>query len=75
LFRSCLRRLDEVCEEIGRDRDQVEVSVQFRYPGDPSETVERVAAYRESGAGHVLVGFSPPTNRDLPPTVAAALGA
>ena len=52
LFRSCLRRLDEVCEEIGRDRDQIEVSVQFRYPGDPSETVERVAAYRESGAGH-----------------------
>jgi F420-dependent oxidoreductase-like protein len=75
LFESCLRRLDEVCEEIGRDRDQIEVSVQFRYPGDPSETVDRVAAYRESGAGHVLVSFSPPADAELPRAVAAALGA
>lgn len=73
LFQSCLRRLDESCAEAGRDRDEIEVSVQFRYPGDPAEAAERVAAYRESGANHVLVTFFPPTDAQLPAQVAAAL--
>ncbi|HEY4606423.1 MAG TPA: LLM class flavin-dependent oxidoreductase, partial [Acidimicrobiia bacterium] len=73
LFRSCLARLDEACEEIERDRSEIEVSVQFRYPDDVSETVDRVAAYREAGADHALVSFAPPTSADLPPAVAAAL--
>jgi F420-dependent oxidoreductase-like protein len=75
LFVSSLRRLDEACEEIGRDRAEIEVSVQFRYSGDPTETVDRVAAYRELGADHVLISFMPPTTTDLPPKLAAALGA
>ncbi|MGH8873580.1 MAG: hypothetical protein ACRDWS_16590 [Acidimicrobiia bacterium] len=75
LFASSLRRLDEVCAEIGRDRGEIEVSVQFRYPGDLAETADRVTAYRESGADHVLVSFFPPISTDLPPKVAAALGA
>lgn len=74
LFISSLRRLDEVCEEIGRERAEIEVSVQFRYPSDLAETSDRVAAYRESGADHVLISFTPPTSTDLPPKVAAALG-
>jgi F420-dependent oxidoreductase-like protein len=75
LFKSCLQLLDEACAEIGRDRDEIEVSIQFRYPGDVSETVDRVGGYREAGANHVLVSFSPPTGRDQPAEVAAALGA
>ena len=34
---------------IGRDRSEIEVSVQFRYPGDPDETADLVAAYRSWG--------------------------
>jgi len=75
LFVSSLRRLDEACEEIGRDRDAIEVSVQFRYPDDLAETADRVAAYRGSGADHVLVSFFPPTSLDLPNKVAEVLGA
>jgi hypothetical protein len=74
-FVSALGRLDEVCEEIGRDRAAIEVSAQFRYPGDLVETVDRVAAFRESGAEHVLVSFMPPTGSDLPSRLAEALGA
>lgn len=73
LFRSCLNRLDEACEELGRDRRQIEVSVQFRYPGDLSETVDRVAAYQLHGADHVLVSFTPPGRASLPAQVAEAL--
>ncbi len=74
LFVASLRRLDEACEEIGRDRSEIEVSVQFRYPGDPAETADLVATYRELGADHVLVSFMPPTSTDLPPRIAEALG-
>jgi F420-dependent oxidoreductase-like protein len=74
LFVPALRRFEEACEEIGRDRSEIEVSVQFRYPGDPDETAHLVAAYRELGADHVLVSFMPPTSIDLPSRVAEALG-
>ena len=74
LFVPALRRFEEACEEIGRDRSEIEVSVQFRYPGDPEETADLVAAYRELGADHVLVSFMPPTSIDLPPKIAEALG-
>lgn len=75
LFVASLGRLDQACQEIGRDRGDIEVSVQFRYPGDPVETADRVTAYRETGADHVLISFMPPTATDLPPRVAEALGA
>ena len=74
LFVSSLRRLDEACEEIGRDRGEIEVSVQFRYPGDAAETADLVATYRGLGADHVLISFMPPTSTDLPPRIAATLG-
>jgi len=74
LFSSSLRRLDEACAEVGRNRDEIEVSVQFRYPGDPVATADRVATYRESGADHVLVTFVPPADPRDPGVVAAALG-
>jgi alkanesulfonate monooxygenase SsuD/methylene tetrahydromethanopterin reductase-like flavin-dependent oxidoreductase (luciferase family) len=75
LFASSLRRLDEACVGTGRERGDIEVSVQFRYPGDPAATADRVAAYRESGADHVLVTFVPPTDPGDPGAVAAALSA
>ena len=75
LFESRRRRLDEVCEEIGRNRAEIEVSVQFRYPGEPAATADRVAAYRDSGADHVLVSFLPPIGPETPKAVAAALSA
>lgn len=73
LFRSSLARLDEACEEVGRDRADIEVSVQFRYPDDVGAAVESVEAYKGAGANHVLVTFMPPTPTDLPSEVAAAL--
>jgi len=75
VFASSLRQLDAACSAIGRDRSSIEVSVQFRYPGDAQQTVDRIAAYRESGADHVLVSFSPPADPELPRLVAAALSA
>jgi F420-dependent oxidoreductase-like protein len=74
-FVSALARLEEACEEEGRDRAEIEVSAQFRYPGDPREAADRVVAFRESGAQHVLISFMPPTGVDLPSRVAAALEA
>jgi alkanesulfonate monooxygenase SsuD/methylene tetrahydromethanopterin reductase-like flavin-dependent oxidoreductase (luciferase family) len=70
---TALERLDEACGELGRDRAEIEVSAQFRYPGDPVETADRVAAFRESGAEHVLISFMPPTGVDVPSRVAATL--
>jgi F420-dependent oxidoreductase-like protein len=74
-FVAALSRFHEACGEIGRDPADIEVSAQFRYPGDPGEASDRVAAYRESGAQHVLISFMPPTGTDLPSRLAEALGA
>ncbi len=72
-FASSLARLDEACQTRGRDRSEIEVSVQFRYSGDLARTVDQVDAYRELGADHVLVSFTPPADPSLPPMVAEAL--
>lgn len=73
LFAASLSRLAEACEEVGRDRHEIEVSVQFRYPGDLARTVDQVAAYGELGADHVLISFTPPPDPSLPSKVASAL--
>jgi F420-dependent oxidoreductase-like protein len=73
LFRDRLALLDAECNKIGRDRSEIEVSVQFRYSGDLAESVERFAIYEEAGADHVLVSFTPPANPELPAIVAQAL--
>ncbi|MGA7272761.1 MAG: LLM class F420-dependent oxidoreductase, partial [Acidimicrobiia bacterium] len=64
---------DEACAAIGRDRSEIEVSVQFRYSGDLSHALDLVSAYTESGAEHILVSFTPPTDPSLPPLLAEAL--
>lgn len=73
LFRDRLAKLDSACETIGRDRSEIEVSVQFRFSGDLAETVDRVAAYVENGADHILVTLTPPADPSLPPEIADAL--
>ena len=73
LFRDRLAMLDEACAAIDRDRSEIEVSVQFRYSGDLSECIDRVQAYEEAGADHVLFSFTPPADPGLPPQLAAAL--
>lgn len=73
LFRNRKALLVDSCAEIGRDPGEIEVSVQFRFTGDLSETVERVAAYQAAGADHILISFSPPPDPSLPPSVAEVL--
>lgn len=73
LFRDRLAKLDAACEAIGRDRSEIEVSVQFRFSGDLAETVDRVAGYTENGADHILVTLTPPADASLPPRIAEAL--
>ncbi len=73
LFKDRLALLDAECERIGRDRGEIEVSVQFRYSGDLAESVDRIRIYEEAGADHVLVSFTPPADSSLPPKLAAAL--
>ena len=73
LFRDRLAKLDAACEAIGRDRSEIEVSVQFRFSGDLAETVDRVAGYTENGADHILVTLTPPADPSLPPRIAEAL--
>lgn len=75
LFRDRLALLDAECEKIGRDRSEIEVSVQFRYSGDLAESIDRIGIYESEGADHVLVSFSPPADPALPVAVAEALSA
>ncbi len=72
-FRRRVERVDQLCEEAGRDKKTLEISAQFRFTGDLVETVDRVAAYRETGADHVIVSFTPPADPSLPPAVANVL--
>ncbi len=73
LFSNRLERLHEACEEIGRNVADIEISVQFRYSGDPVQARDLADTYRELGAQHILVSFTPPADPTLPPKLAAAL--
>ena len=68
-----LARLEESCAEIGRDKSEIEVSVQFRSDGDVAEVLDRADAYEEAGAHHLLVSFVPPLDPAAPEQVAEAL--
>lgn len=73
LFSDRLAQLHAACEEIGRDPDEIEVSVQFRYSGDPVQAKDLADAYRDLGADHILVSFSPPADPALPVLLAETL--
>lgn len=68
-----LERLRGECASIGRDPNEIEVSVQFRSDGDVGEALDRAAAYEQVGADHLLVSFVPPLNSKVPEKVAEAL--
>ncbi len=72
-FAASLAVLDAACAAIGRDRSEIEVSVQFRYSGDLSHALDLVSAYTEYGAEHILVSFTPPADPSLPPLLAETL--
>lgn len=72
-FEVKLNRMKEACTEIGREFEQIEVSVQFRSNGDIAEVLERADAYEEVGADHLLVSFVPPMDARDPEIVAEAL--
>ena len=72
-FRERHNLLGELCADIGRDVGEIEVSVQFRYPGDIGEAVELASEYEAAGAQHILVTFMPPSDLTLPHRLGAAL--
>ncbi|MDP3984389.1 MAG: LLM class flavin-dependent oxidoreductase, partial [Acidimicrobiia bacterium] len=60
--------------QVGRNRSDVEISVQFRYPNDIGKLLDQAATYVEAGADHLLVSFSPGSDPELVSRAAAALG-
>jgi F420-dependent oxidoreductase-like protein len=48
------------CADVGRDPAQILLSTQVRYAGDPAATAAQAAAYREAGAGLVIVYLPQP---------------
>jgi F420-dependent oxidoreductase-like protein len=73
-FAEKLTRLDEVCADIGRNRNEIEVSVQFRSDGEIAEVLDRADAYEDIGADHLLVSLVPPADAGAPDRIAEALG-
>jgi len=64
--------LAERCAEIGRDPAEVETSVQIR-PASAADAGEQAAAFREAGAGHVIVMLAPPFDPAVLTPLAEAL--
>jgi F420-dependent oxidoreductase-like protein len=69
-FQAALTRLHALCDEIGRDPADIEVSVQMLYPGSPSEAGDIAARYLDAGADHILMSFPTP----VPPGAVAECG-
>lgn len=65
--------LHAACDAIGRDPNDIEVSAQIRYPGNIEAALDRIGAYRDAGASHLLVSFMPPTDPAVPAEVGEAL--
>ncbi len=66
-------RLRELCADLGRDPDEIEVSVQMRRPETSDELTELASAYLAAGADHILVTAFPPVDADTVPWIAEAL--
>ncbi len=74
-FRERHSLLAELCGEIGRDPEEIEVSVQLRYPGDPQQAADTAARFIDAGADHIVVTSFPPIAPDVVPAIGAALAA
>lgn len=64
-----MKRLRTLCDDIGRDPAEIEISAQFRFD-NLAEMPDLIAGYEAAGADHVLVSFSPPGDPALPVKVA-----
>jgi probable F420-dependent oxidoreductase len=61
------KQLDEACEAIGRDPDEIRRSVQVPAGDDPAAIVDRVQRFAEAGFSEVIIilsGGHMPTNAD-----------
>ncbi len=65
--------LVDLCRQVGRNPEEIEVSVQLRYPGDPGEVAATAAGYLAVGADHIVVTSFPPVTPDTVLAVGAAL--
>ncbi len=66
-------RLRGLCASVGRDPDEIEVSVQIRRPDSAAELTDVAGRYLAAGADHILVTSFPPVTMDTVPGIAEAL--
>lgn len=52
--------LSEHCSTVGRDINEIEISVQVRLGDSVAKSAESMAALVEAGAGHIIVYLPPP---------------
>ncbi|MFQ5967500.1 MAG: LLM class flavin-dependent oxidoreductase [Acidimicrobiia bacterium] len=65
--------LKKFCTDVGRDPDEIDVSVQLLYADEPSGLVSAAADYVEAGADEILVSFRTPLAPGAVETCGSAL--
>lgn len=74
-FRRKIEVLHNHCGAVGRDPDEIEISVQIDASGTPSNVADEARRYVDAGAQHVILNLPPPFHpEDLEPLVAAVTG-
>jgi len=74
-FRRKVEVLHRHCDEVGRDPEAIEISVQVDAGGDPGAVAAESMRYVDAGAQHVVLNLSPPYDPAvLEPLVAAVRG-
>ncbi len=61
-FRRRHHRLEELCQERGRNPGSIAASVQLLYQDDPQEAASQAAGYLEAGADEIVVSFRTPVD-------------
>jgi alkanesulfonate monooxygenase SsuD/methylene tetrahydromethanopterin reductase-like flavin-dependent oxidoreductase (luciferase family) len=72
-FKYRLEILDRWCDELGRDRSEIETSLQIRVH-DVEEAVEDAGEAAEAGADHVIFYLPPPPEVSVVERLAVAAG-
>ena len=65
--------LKDLCADLGRDPDDIEVSVQMRRPETAEELTDLAGGYLAAGADQISVTAFPPVDPDTVPWIAEAL--
>ncbi len=60
LLRHKISVLHAHCASVGRDPDEIEISVQVRFGASTSESADSMSALLEAGADHIIVYLPPP---------------